>query len=140
MITKGQRVKVICSEARLKEVGVRQKHIKHILGKIGTVKEIRKLPNTDDMYAYFVHFRYVNLKAAPGNKKPYYAMLDDMIEPINLEVVGEGIAELTLEQTHGCLFIFKRACFDDRTAENLDQSTPHSIDNYTYNNSGKRIR
>lgn len=35
MITKGQRVKVICSEARLKEVGVRQKHIKHILGKIG---------------------------------------------------------------------------------------------------------
>ena len=87
----GQRfiVKVICSEARLKEVGVRQKHIKHILGKIGMVKEIRKLPNTDDMYAYFVHFRYVNLKAAPGNKKPYYAMLDDMIEPINLEVVGE---------------------------------------------------
>ena len=80
MITKGQRVKVICSEARLKEVGVRQKHIKHILGKIGTVKEIRKLPNTDDMYAYFVHFRYVNLKAAPGNKKPYYAMLDDMID------------------------------------------------------------
>ena len=74
MITKGQRVKVICSEARLKEVGVRQKHIKHILGKIGTVKEIRKLPN---------------LKAAPGNKKPYYAMLDDMIEPINLEVIGE---------------------------------------------------
>ena len=60
MIRKGQRVKVICSEARLKEVGVRQKHIKHILGKIGTVKEIRKLPNTDDM-----------------------------IEPINLEVVGE---------------------------------------------------
>lgn len=50
MITKGQRVKVICSEARLKEVGVRQKHIKHILGKIGTVKEIRKrihgLPTT----------------------------------------------------------------------------------------------
>ena len=32
MITKGQRVKVICSEARIKEVGVRQKHIKHILG------------------------------------------------------------------------------------------------------------
>lgn len=61
----------------------------YILGKIGTVKEIRKLPNTDDMYAYFIHFRYVNLKAAPGNKKPYYAMLDDMIEPINLEVVGE---------------------------------------------------
>lgn len=22
-------------------------------------------------------------------RKPYYAMLDDMIEPINLEVVGE---------------------------------------------------
>lgn len=87
--SKTERVKVICSEARLKEVGVRQKHIKHILGKIGTVKEIRKLPNTEDMYAYFVHFRYVNLKAAPGNKKPYYVMLDDMIEPINLEVVGE---------------------------------------------------
>lgn len=33
MIRKGQRVKVVCSEARLKEVGVRQKHIKHILGK-----------------------------------------------------------------------------------------------------------
>ena len=76
MNTKGQRVKVICSEARHKEVCVRQKHIKH-------------MPNTDDMYVYFIHFRYVNLKAAPGNKKPYYAMLDDMIEPINLEVVGE---------------------------------------------------
>lgn len=88
-IKKNQKVRIICSEARLKEVGVRQKHIKHILGKIGTVKEIRKLPNTDDMYAYFVHFRYVNLKAAPGNKKPYYAMLDDMIEPINLEVVED---------------------------------------------------
>lgn len=88
MIRKGQRVKVVCSEARLKEVGVRQKLLS-ISGKIGTVKEIRKLPNTEDMYAYFVHFRYVNLKAAPGNKKPYYAMLDDMIEPINLEVVGE---------------------------------------------------
>ena len=87
MITKGQRVKVICSEARLKEVGVRQKHIKHILGKIGTVKEIRKLPNTDDMYVYFIHFRYVNLKAAPGNKKPYYVLLEDMIEPISLTVV-----------------------------------------------------
>ena len=59
-IKKNQKVRIICSEARLKEVGVRQKHIKHILGKIGTVKEIRKLPNTDDM-----------------------------IEPINLEVVGE---------------------------------------------------
>lgn len=46
-IRKGQRVKVICTEARLKEVGVKQKHIKHILGKIGTVKEIRKLPNTE---------------------------------------------------------------------------------------------
>ena len=65
-IKKNQNVRIICSEARLKEVGVRQKHIKHILGKIGTVKEIRKLPNTEDMYAYFVHFRYVNLKAAQG--------------------------------------------------------------------------
>ena len=33
-IRKGQKVKVICTEARLKEVGVKQKHIKHILGKI----------------------------------------------------------------------------------------------------------
>lgn len=40
MIRKGQRIKVICNEARLKEVGVRQKHIKHILGKIGTVRKI----------------------------------------------------------------------------------------------------
>lgn len=40
MIRKGQRIKVICNEARLKEVGVRQKHIKHILGKIGTVQEM----------------------------------------------------------------------------------------------------
>ena len=93
MIKTGQRVKVICGAARLKEVGVKQKHIKHILGKIGTVKEIRKLPNTEDIYAYFVHFRYVNLKAAPGNKKPYYVMLEDMIEPINLEVVGESNQE-----------------------------------------------
>jgi len=29
----------------------------------------------------------VNLKAAPGNKKPYYVFLEDMIEPINLTVV-----------------------------------------------------
>lgn len=28
---------------------------------------------------------------------------------------------------------------DDRTAENFDQSNSHSIDNYTYNNSGKRF-
>ena len=41
-IRKGQKVRVTCTEARLKEVGVKQKHIKHILGKIGTVKEIRK--------------------------------------------------------------------------------------------------
>lgn len=40
MIRKGQRIKVICNEARLKEVGVRQKHIKHILGKIGTVASV----------------------------------------------------------------------------------------------------
>mgnify|MGYP000484402428 CR=1 FL=1 len=38
-IRKGQKVRVTCTEARLKEVGVKQKHIKHILGKIGTVKK-----------------------------------------------------------------------------------------------------
>lgn len=91
MIRKGQRVKVVCSEARLKEVGVRQKHIKHILGKIGTVKEVRKLPDME-MYGYFVHFRYINLKAAAGNKKPYYVFLEDMIEPIGLTVI-EGKKE-----------------------------------------------
>lgn len=85
-IKKGQKVRVICTEARLKEVGVKQKHIKHILGKIGTVKEIRTLPDMD-ILAYFVHFRYINLKAAPGNKKPYYVFLEDMIEPINMEVI-----------------------------------------------------
>lgn len=90
-IKKGQKVRVICTEARLKEVGVKQKHIKHILGKIGTVKEIRTLPDMD-ILAYFVHFRYINLKAAPGNKKPYYVFLEDMIEPINLEVI-EGKRE-----------------------------------------------
>ena len=86
MIKKGQKVKVVCSESRLKEVGIKQKHIKHILGKVGTVKEIRKLPNMD-IQAYFVSFRYVNLKAAPGNKKPYYVFLEDMIEPLNFQVV-----------------------------------------------------
>lgn len=30
---------------------------------------------------------YINLKAAPGNKKPYYVFLEDMIEPINLETI-----------------------------------------------------
>lgn len=85
-IKKGQKVRVICTEARLKEVGVKQKHIKHILGKIGTVKEIRTLPDMD-ILAYFVHFRYINLKAAPGNKKPYYVFLEDMIETINMEVI-----------------------------------------------------
>lgn len=90
-IKKGQKVRVICTEARLKEVGVKQKYIKHILGKIGTVKEIRTLPDMD-ILAYFVHFRYINLKAAPGNKKPYYVFLEDMIEPINLEVI-EGKRE-----------------------------------------------
>jgi len=92
-IKKGQKVRVTCTEARLKEVGVKQKHIKHILGKIGTVKEIRTLPDMD-IPAYFVHFRYINLKAAPGNKKPYYVFLEDMIEPINLEVIkGSGTYE-----------------------------------------------
>lgn len=90
-IKKGQKVRVICTEARLKEVGVMQKHIKHILGKIGTVKEIRMLPDMD-ILAYFVHFKHINLKAAPGNKKPYYVFLEDMIEPINLEVI-EGNKE-----------------------------------------------
>lgn len=90
-IRKGQKVKVICTEARLKEVGVKQKHIKHILGKIGTVKEVRTLPDME-IPSYFVHFRYINLKAAPGNRKPYYVFLEDMIEPIRLEVV-EGKKE-----------------------------------------------
>lgn len=85
-IRKGQRVKVICTEARLKEVGVKQKHIKHIMGKIGTVKEVRTLPDMD-IPAYFVHFRCINLKAAPGNKKAYYVFLEDMIEPVKLKVV-----------------------------------------------------
>ena len=85
-IRKGQKVKVICTEARLKEVGVKQKHIKHILGKIGTVKEVRTLPDME-IPAYFVHFRYINLKAAPGNRKPYYVSLEDMIEPLKLEVI-----------------------------------------------------
>lgn len=85
-IRKGQKVRVICTEARLKEVGVKQKHIKHILGKIGTVKEVRNIPDME-ILAYFVHFPYVNLKAAAGNKKPYYVLLEDMIEPINLTVV-----------------------------------------------------
>ena len=85
-IRKGQKVRVTCTEARLKEVGVKQKHIKHILGKIGTVKEVRNIPDME-ILAYYVHFRYVNLKAAPGNKKPYYVFLEDMIEPINLTVV-----------------------------------------------------
>lgn len=67
-IRKGQKVRVTCTEARLKEVGVKQKHIKHILGKIGTVKEVRNIPDME-ILAYFVHFPYVNLKAAPGNKK-----------------------------------------------------------------------
>ena len=44
-IRKGQKVRVTCTEARLKEVGVKQKHIKHILGKIGTVKEVRNIPD-----------------------------------------------------------------------------------------------
>lgn len=77
-IRKGQKVRVTCTEARLKEVGVKQKHIKHILGKIGTVKEVRNIPDME-ILAYFVHFPYVNLKAAPGNKKPYYVLLEDMI-------------------------------------------------------------
>lgn len=85
-IRKGQKVRVTCTEARLKEVGVKQKHIKHILGKIGTVKEVRNIPDME-ILAYFVHFPYVNLKAAPGNKKPYYVLLEDMIEPISLTVV-----------------------------------------------------
>ena len=85
-IRKGKRVRVICTEIRLKEVGVKQKHIKHILGKIGIVKEVRKIQDMDIM-AYFIHFPYVNLKAAPGNKKPYYALLEDMREPINVEVM-----------------------------------------------------
>lgn len=98
-IRKGQKVRVTCTEARLKEVGVKQKHIKHILGKIGTVKEVRNIPDME-ILAYFVHFPYVNLKAAPGNKKPYYVLLEDMIEPINLTVIegkGEAMTEVPKE-------------------------------------------
>lgn len=98
-IRKDQKVRVTCTEARLKEVGVKQKHIKHILGKIGTVKEVRNIPDME-ILAYFVHFPYVNLKAAPGNKKPYYVLLEDMIEPISLTVVerkGEVMTEVPKE-------------------------------------------
>ena len=69
-IRKGQKVRVICTEARLKEV--------------------RNIPDME-ILAYFVHFPYVNLKAAAGNKKPYYVLLEDMIEPISLTVIeGKG--------------------------------------------------
>ena len=51
---------------------------------------MRNIPDME-ILAYFVHFPYVNLKAAPGNKKPYYVLLEDMIEPINLTVIeGKG--------------------------------------------------
>ena len=80
-IRRGQKVKVICSEERLKEIGIKQKHIKHILGKIGIVKEIKPLPDMDEL-AYFIHFKHINIKAAPGNKRPYYTLLKDMIEPV----------------------------------------------------------
>ena len=82
MITKGQRVKVICSEARIKEVGVRQKHIKHILGKIGTVKEIRKLPNTDD-----IHKEYDRGYMA---KKKMQRTLYDMLQRFRREFGDSG--------------------------------------------------
>lgn len=51
---------------------------------------LKAIPDME-ILAYFVHFPYVNLKAAPGNKKPYYVLLEDMIEPINLTVIeGKG--------------------------------------------------
>ena len=87
-IQKGQKVKVICSAEQLKGIVIKQKHIKHIVGQIGTVKEIKQLPNAEDL-AYFIHFKHVNLKPAPGNRKPYYTLLLDMIEPIGAEGVGE---------------------------------------------------
>lgn len=89
-IKKGQKVKIICNTARLKEVGVIQKHIKHIQGKTGIVKEVRIMPDMD-IPVYFVHFKYINLKAQPGNNKPYYVFLEDMIEPLKLQVLKEGV-------------------------------------------------
>lgn len=86
-IQKGQKVKVICSADQLKGIGIKQKHIKHIVGQVGTVKEIKPLPNAEGL-AYFIHFKHVNLKPAPGNRKPYYTLLLDMIEPIGTEGVG----------------------------------------------------
>ena len=83
-IKKGQKVKVICSVDRLKEVGIKQKHIKHILGKTGTIKEVSTLPDID-IPVYYIHFKYINLKAEPGSRKPYYIFLEDMIEPIDLK-------------------------------------------------------
>lgn len=80
-IKRGKKIKVICSEERLKEIGIKQKHIKHILGKVGIVKEIKPLPDLDEL-AYFIHFKHINIKAAPGNKRPYYTLLKDMIEPV----------------------------------------------------------
>ena len=52
------------------------------------MKEIKPLPNTEEL-AYFIHFKHINLKPAPGNRKPYYTLLLDMIEPIGAEGVGE---------------------------------------------------
>ena len=91
MIRKGTKVRVICSKERLKEVGILQKHIKHILGKWGTVQEVKLMPESDDVYLYFVSFRYVKLKPAQGNRTPYYVFIEDMIEP--LEVKMKGTAE-----------------------------------------------
>ncbi len=89
-IRKGQKVKVICTEARLKEVGVKQKHIKHILGKIGTVKEVRTLPDME-IPAYFVHMnstadkRAVTLTEDKAREKEERAAVRQLIRTMSYD-------------------------------------------------------
>ena len=82
MIRKGQRVKVICSGEELQKLGVKEKHIKHILGKTGTVMDAREIKEAGNTEVCFVKFHYVRMKPAAGNKEPCYAFPKSMVKII----------------------------------------------------------
>ena len=79
---KGQKVKILCSGEELRKLGVKEKHIKHILGKTGTVMDVREIKEAGNTEVCFVKFHYVRMKPAAGNKEPCYAFPKSMVKII----------------------------------------------------------
>ena len=64
---KGQKVKILCSGEELRRLGVKERHIKHILGKTGTVMDVREIKEAGNAEVCLVKFHYDRMKPAAEN-------------------------------------------------------------------------